>query len=155
MTTQEAEITCDGCKTRMLVPRAYTGRVACPSCGQEKELKATATSSAIPQTVAVDPVADATTGPLTIYHLRTPEGQDYGPVDETTLEQWICAGRVSHDCGVFDGRIWTSAGDLYPELAPVPVASPARTPPASPTRDRKSTRLNSSHIPLSRMPSSA
>ena len=52
----------------------------------------------------------------------------------STLEQWICAGRVSHDCGVFDGRIWVSAGDLYPELAPVPVASPARAPPASPQR---------------------
>ncbi|MFM2095485.1 MAG: hypothetical protein RIS70_2609 [Planctomycetota bacterium] len=128
MTPPLIEITCEGCKTRMLVPGEHTGRVACPSCGLEREIKATTTSSMITTPLAATAVADATTGPLATYHLRTPEGQDYGPVDEATLEQWICEGRVSHDCSVFDGRIWSSAGDLYPELAPAPVTSPVRTP---------------------------
>ena len=59
------------------------------------------------------------------------------------------------------------SGQLAPALPePRPVAAPAPVPPPAPAKparsealtllaDRKSTRLNSSHIPLSRMPSSA
>ena len=51
--------------------------------------------------------------------------------------------------------------DLFLKLAQPriePLRSMLRPPPAPPpppSKDRKSTRLNSSHIPLSRMPSSA
>ena len=53
------------------------------------------------------------------------------------------------------------AGDPVATTQPAPVLPPLPAmPAASPTlpvadEDRKSTRLNSSHIPLSRMPSSA
>lgn len=143
MTPPQIEITCDGCKTRMLVPREHTGRVACPSCGLEREIKATKTSSVTTPPLTATAVADVTTGPLATYHLRTPEGQDYGPVNEATLEQWICEGRVSHDCSVFNGRIWSSAEDLYPELAPAPVMSmvPTRTSPTA----RRTTPTASEH----------
>jgi len=140
MIPSQVEITCDGCKTRMLVPREHTGRVACPSCGLEREIKATTTSSVTTSPLAATAVADATTGPLlATYHLRTPEGQDFGPVDQAMLEHWVCEGRVSHDCSVFDGRIWSSAEDLYPELAPAPIASPVRTQPQPPIPRTSST----------------
>ena len=77
--------------------------------------------------------------------IRPRWGQIYavGPTQkEFAVGQWVC---VSH------GR-WTRGIDIEDELSKKTLR---RVDPKDILLDRKSTRLNSSHIPLSRMPSSA
>src|ERR1051326_7110635 len=52
-------------------------------------------------------------------------------------------------------RLVASAQSQPLKKIPIPKSAQRTTTNISPNRDRKSTRLNSSHIPLSRMPSSA
>ena len=53
------------------------------------------------------------------------------------------------------GHYTTEPKDLHRFRKEQTAAANAKDKAAMPARDRKSTRLNSSHIPLSRMPSSA
>ncbi len=45
------------------------------------------------------------------YILRTPEGNEYGPIDQETMVNWAEAGRISHDCEVRNTLMkkWTKA----------------------------------------------
>jgi len=50
--------------------------------------------------------------------LRTPEGNQYGPVDQATLDHWVSQGRVADDCRLreVNSDTWEPAGKLYPML---------------------------------------
>ncbi|MCO6454638.1 MAG: hypothetical protein J5I93_04985 [Pirellulaceae bacterium] len=66
--------------------------------------------------------------------LRTPEGQEFGPVPKAELDRWAAEGRVSHDCELrVAGGGWRAADQVYPELRPQPL--PALPSTASATGD--------------------
>ena len=81
---------------------------------------------------------------------------------EETPEEYIVAMvevfRCVRDVLADDGTVWLNIGDSYCNSNGFARASPEYQREGRnnmPAKDRKSTRLNSSHIPLSRMPSSA
>jgi len=78
-----------------------------------------------------------------IWYLRTPDGQQYGPVSKQQLDQWAAEGRVGNDCWVWRAGWpdWQGAGTVYSQLgqplaAPAasaaPVAAASGTTPAKP-----------------------
>lgn len=73
--------------------------------------------------------------------MRTPEGQEFGPVSKADLDRWTAEGRVSHDCElrVADGG-WQAADQVYPELRPQPL--PALPPIAAATGDQARARAD-------------
>ena len=76
---------------------------------------------------------------------------------EETPEQYIAnmvdVFRCVKDILADDGTLWVNIGDSYYNYRPGKGQALVQQSVAN--KDRKSTRLNSSHIPLSRMPSSA
>ncbi len=58
--------------------------------------------------------------------LKTPDGQEHGPVDQETLERWAQSGRITSDCMVRNTLVprWSSASDV-PFLAPIIAAREA------------------------------
>jgi hypothetical protein len=63
------------------------------------------------------------------WRMRTPEGQTYGPVRKSDLDDWVAEGRVSSDCMLSSdaNTNWVPADAVYPALTesrrPSPVAS--------------------------------
>jgi hypothetical protein len=59
--------------------------------------------------------------------MKTPEGQIYGPVNRTSLEQWVREGRVTDDCQLRRGEhgAWTGAAKIFTQLA-APQYSPTQ-----------------------------
>ena len=84
---------------------------------------------------AAGPVAPA--GPPADWHMRTPEGQTYGPVTRDELDRWVDQGRVAVDCQLARSPAgpWEPAPLLFPALmlqAPKPPNPPPKFEPASP-----------------------
>jgi hypothetical protein len=77
-------------------------------------------------------------GPPAEWHMRTPEGQTYGPVTREELDRWMTQGRIAVDCqlGKSPTGPWEPAPAMFPALmlqAPKPAPQPAPTfQPASP-----------------------
>ncbi len=67
------------------------------------------------------------------WYLRVPEGQVYGPVEKTTLDQWVQQGRADAQCYV--GRSaqgpWEPIEKYYPHLK-APAAQGGSPPPMGP-----------------------
>jgi len=65
---------------------------------------------------------------LPIWYLRTPDGQQYGPVNKSQLDQWVAEGRVGHDCWLWRAGWpnWQGAGAVYSSLG-----QPSVNPPLS------------------------
>jgi hypothetical protein len=68
------------------------------------------------------------------WHMRTPEGQTYGPVVEDELQRWVREGRLAVDCFLATDPAgpWEPAAARYPVLmlqAPKTAATPAPTVP--------------------------
>lgn len=61
------------------------------------------------------------------WYLRTPDGEQYGPVSKERIDQWVADGRVTPDSWVFQQgwSDWRSAGEVFPQLG-------VRTPPTNP-----------------------
>jgi hypothetical protein len=97
----------------------------CPVCNHISTAPSAAAS------VAASPPAD--------WHMRTPEGQTYGPVTRDELDRWVAQGRISVDCQLAQSPTgpWEPAPAIFPALmllAPKP-APPQPAPafqPASP-----------------------
>ncbi|GAB5401900.1 MAG: hypothetical protein Aurels2KO_01310 [Aureliella sp.] len=75
------------------------------------------------------------------WYLRISDGQQFGPVDEPTLMQWLSEGRVTQESYVWrDGwPDWTPAPQAFPAqfasappVAPAPGDVPPATPPPAP-----------------------
>lgn len=88
-------------------------------------------ASAIP-TSSIWDEADSAGSPaaaeaLERWYLRIPEGEVFGPVGRSELDDWVREGRVSCDCElrVGDGG-WLRADFAYPELSPERVSSTIR-----------------------------
>jgi predicted RNA-binding Zn-ribbon protein involved in translation (DUF1610 family) len=109
------ELSCTGCGGALRVDENSRGkRLRCPKCGD---------------IVYVPMEARATASASGYWRLRTPSGEQFGPVAREQLDQWATEGRVSADCQVLcEGQSrWRPAYELYPHLP----ASTARTVPVS------------------------
>jgi LSD1 subclass zinc finger protein len=106
------EITCSSCSKRLRVPDNAAGkRVKCPQCQTVLSVPAAgaaAASGGSSKTAAVEN-----------YHLKTEDGQTFGPVPKKELDGWLAEGRITAECQVLKdgGDQWQWASDLYPQLA--------------------------------------
>lgn len=71
-----------------------------------------------------------------MWHVYTPQGQQYGPLNKQTLDAWVAEGRIRPDWYLCQAgwSEWKLARDLYPQLGGggVAVASAARGVAAAP-----------------------
>jgi len=118
------EIKCSSCEKRLRVPDNAAGkRVRCPQCKSVISVPGPDGSSAKSGS-AVDAQAK--------YHLKTEDGQTFGPVPKSELDEWFAEGRITAECQILrDGaEQWQWASDLYPQLdggeatSPDPAATP-------------------------------
>jgi phage FluMu protein Com len=123
------EIRCTGCGKTLRVGEEHAGRqIRCPACQQisvaPAASMATATSLAQPGQAA-NPDAQE-------WHMRTPEGQTYGPVSWPQLQAWAGEGRLAADCyvGQSNAGPWRGAAELFPSLTPQRAGPVITKPPA-------------------------
>ena len=123
------EIYCAGCGMHLRVADEHAGKQArCPKCGHVTHVSAGAVPAGPPGvgeagTVAASSfpaTAGATTGAVSggMWHLLTPEGYRYGPVDKSELDRWVAEGRVNRLCKLRvdgEGR-WRGAEEVYSAL---------------------------------------
>jgi len=64
--------------------------------------------------------------------MKTPEGQQFGPISRSELDGWVAEGRVTSDSQILQegGAQWQWAKDIYPVLAKGATA-PASAPVAA------------------------
>ncbi len=115
------EVRCEGCGRPLRVADQHAGKaLRCPACNHISQAPA---AGELPQNVALSATPR--------WHMRTPEGQTYGPVTEEELERWVREGRLAGDCYLApeqDGP-WSPATDRFPTLKrEVPRPQPAPTP---------------------------
>ena len=103
------EVECSGCNKRLRVGDEHAGQQAkCPLC---QTIFTVPDADSLPADVAVG-------GDFQRMHLKTPEGQIYGPVDKAELDVWVAEGRVSAACElkVEGAKHWQTAATVYPIL---------------------------------------
>lgn len=106
------EAPCSQCGRTLRVDDQFAGQAArCPVCDG----------------VTTMPTAGDSLPPS--WRLKTPEGQIYGPVAKSEMDQWVTSGRVDADCELSeDGATWQTAATFYPALAPVVAEYEPATP---------------------------
>lgn len=110
------EVRCAGCGKLLRVADEHAGKaLRCPVCNH---------ISTAPSTASVSPAAPDLPG----WHMRTPEGQSYGPVTRDELDRWAAQGRLSAECQLSQAAAgpWESAVVLFPNLR---RSEPKPTPP--------------------------
>jgi len=121
------EVTCSSCQKRLRVPDHAAGKkIRCPKC----------------RGVLNVPAAGAGAAAGTMWHVRTEEGETYGPIPESELDEWVTEGRVTGDSQILKegSDQWQWASDKFPQLSeeqaaatPPSVSEPAAAPaPAAP-----------------------
>ena len=120
------ESTCPNCHRTLRVGDEHAGKQAkCPACETIYTVPAAVADS--PTTTDVGSVPLPSASPEQ-WHMKTPEGQTYGPVAKAELDNWVGQGRIARDCQVRreGDNQWQWASDVYPSLAAVaaPVANP-------------------------------
>lgn len=112
------KIRCPKCKEGVIqVPQAGAGSTAGKTTQQKSASAGAATKSKAADSGAVSDKA-AMQSPNTMWHLKTEDGEIYGPITRTELDEWYAEGRVSAECQIIiDGASqWKWANELYPEL---------------------------------------
>lgn len=118
---------CSGCGRTLQVGDTLVGkRVKCPQCEATSEVPAAAPppdsspASAAPSSAASAAAADQ-------WHLKTPDGQHYGPLSRAQLDAWAAEQRISADCQLWQEGwpSWQWAGSVIPALA---AATPRHAP---------------------------
>ncbi len=114
------EVRCEGCGRQLRVSDEHAGKaLRCPACNHISKAPA-APSPNLLETQAQAPQ----------WHMRTPEGTTYGPVDDRELDRWIAEGRLAADCQLACSPTgpWLPATSKFPHLRPVmppQVATPS------------------------------
>jgi hypothetical protein len=119
------EVRCAGCGRQLRVADEHAGKsLRCPSCNHISQAPA-----------AADPALHETQAHAPTWHMRTPEGQTYGPVDERELDRWIAEGRLAADCQLATSPTgpWQPAAAKFSRLQSVAPLSPASQSPPAPT----------------------
>ncbi|MEX2173418.1 MAG: hypothetical protein WD872_03595 [Pirellulaceae bacterium] len=124
------KIRCAGCGRLLRVAEEHAGKaLRCPACNHIGTAPAAGGASAAASLSASG------------WHLRTPDGQVFGPVSHSDLERWLAEGRVAADCSLAEqaGGPWRPAAAVFPVLKQRVTAAPVGRPafqPASPFGDR-------------------
>src|SRR5688572_26908834 len=106
------DVTCSSCQRKMRVPDTALGkRIKCPKCQTIIDVPNPSASAAFNVPVGV---------PVEMWHLKTEDGQMYGPISRNDLDTWQTEGRLNHNSQVLRAGAdqWQWATDLYPHLAP-------------------------------------
>lgn len=113
------ESRCHGCGKTLRVADEHAGKQArCPGCGYVYTV-----ADVQPAVLAIAPLPvesplSQPELPLTLWYMKTPEGQIYGPASRDQLNSWVSQGRVSSDCFLRQGERgpWQAASSLFPTL---------------------------------------
>ena len=103
------EITCLGCGKILRLPDAVAGtKGKCNHCGAIIRVPTPEEQPIIEATLEFQPTATAKSQPQQPpasegkkWHILTPDGQKYGPVDESEVITWIQQGRIGVDTSVW------------------------------------------------------
>jgi hypothetical protein len=126
-------LTCGTCGSTLEVPVEHAGKQArCPQCNQVSRVPEI---TAAPRMHGVDSDGTGSTGPHgepseaaptapVFWSLKTPEGQQYGPVSQEDLQRWVGEGRITNDCELREtGGVWRPADQVFPSLRPHPPSA--------------------------------
>jgi phage FluMu protein Com len=100
------ELRCPGCGRMLRVAELHTGKkLRCPACQHIS-------------TAAPPGESAAAEGDQATWHLRTPDGQIFGPVGWPQMVQWAAEGRIAADCflGNSASGPWRGAAEIFPSL---------------------------------------
>lgn len=123
------ESTCPNCHRTLRVGEEHAGKQArCPAC--ETIYTVPAIGAGAPTTdIGSDPLPSSSTEQFPAasteqWRMKTPEGQTYGPVPKSELDNWVGQGRIARDCQIRreEDNQWQWASDVYPSLAATAVA---------------------------------
>ena len=122
------EVNCVRCNTKLVIDDSMQGQdVRCPKCEfvfvANPAVKMASGSGGEHVSVTdgeptdSEPVIPNDPSPE-CWFLRIPEGNEFGPVDRATLDNWVREGRISHDCELRDAGtdVWNAATVEYPVL---------------------------------------
>jgi phage FluMu protein Com len=118
------DIRCPGCGKTLRIGDEHAGKqVRCPACQQISIAPAAAASAAT--------FGATTVGAGGAWHMRTPEGQTYGPASWSQLQAWASEGRLAADCQVAENPAgpWRGAAELFPALTPAKALPATPAPP--------------------------
>ena len=96
-------VQCPGCDHSLKVKDRLAGQIGiCPECRRR-----------FPIVAAASPPSSMPDGPR--WFVRPPDGAQYGPIDQTTLESWVDQGRVKIGTHLWrdDQLQWRAAEDLF------------------------------------------
>lgn len=117
------ESTCPNCHRNLRVADEHAGKQAkCPACDTIYTVPATGAGSSTTADHGTTPLPSA---PIEQWQLKTPEGQTFGPVTRTELDNWVSQGRITSECQILcegDDQ-WQWASDIYPSLAGAAASS--------------------------------
>jgi hypothetical protein len=107
------EVRCPGCGRMLRVAEENAGKqLRCPDCQQICTAPLASASAAGPAEAAA-------------WHMRTPDGQIFGPVTWSQVNQWVSEGRITADCRLASSVSgpWRSAAESFPALRPTAAQS--------------------------------
>ena len=122
------EVNCVRCNTKLVIDDSMQGQdVRCPKCefvfvANPAVKTASGTGGEHVSVTDVEPTDSEPVIPNDpspeCWFLRIPEGNEFGPVDRATLDNWVREGRISHDCELRDAGtdVWNAATVEYPVL---------------------------------------
>ena len=128
------EFTCRDCQTTLRVGDEHIGKKArCPSCGSIQDVVSSS------QQASDESQSESSSYQGERWLMRTPDGNEYGPVEKIELDQWVREGRISAHCSLRQENQsqWNPASLVFPSLAsatsaPSPQVSSSGNPFASP-----------------------
>src|SRR5262245_29111942 len=136
------EVTCQSCSGQFRLPDSAAGKkIRCPKCKRPLEVpavKAAVFSMATEETTALPPMPPAPLPPAPLppallppapvpkepkppadgWHLKTADGEEYGPVPRGELDDWFREGRITAECAILggSGKQWQPAAEVFPQL---------------------------------------
>src|SRR5688500_8754749 len=117
------EASCPSCGGKFRVPDAAAGKkVRCPKCKEPMPVPAAAAVSSPaqlePRQMATKPAAPKAARKAEMWFLKSEEGDDFGPVSRSELDEWHGEGRITADCQLLrqGSEQWQWASDIYPAL---------------------------------------
>ena len=121
-------VVCNACRKTIQAPERVAGKkVKCPHCAAVVSIP----NAAAPHTPKASPA------PAKSWYLKTPEGDDYGPIPKPELDKWFEEGRITAKSQLLEegADAWQWATDVYSSLqASRPSTSrPAAASPSRPT----------------------
>lgn len=128
------QVRCSGCEGVFRVPDKGAGKkVKCPKCSSviqvpaaesvETTAPAEAEKQPAPKKTAAAPQPKSTSDQ---WYVKTADGETYGPVEKSDLDDWVVEGRVDEQDQLLQEGTdqWQWANDVYPDLAGEPLAEP-------------------------------